>query len=65
MWRGLRIVSFVTATITLIILAIVLLGATSFRVPLAAAVITNIAVAIADVIRTFVLRSKLRHSPKS
>lgn len=63
-WRGLRIISFVTAAITLIILAVVLGGATSFRVPLAVAVITNIAVALAVVIRTFVLHARLRHSPK-
>ena len=66
LWRGLRIVSFVTAAVTLILLAIVLLGATSWRVALATAVVTNIAVAVAVVIRTFaVLHAKSRHSPNS
>lgn len=64
-WRGLRIISFITAAITLVILAVVLWGATSWRFALAIAVITNIAVAVAVVIRTFVLRARLRHSQKS
>jgi|GEM_PF-2095642 hypothetical protein len=37
-WRTLRIAFFVTGAITLILFAILLLGATAFRFPLAAAV---------------------------
>lgn len=64
-WRGLRIVSFVTATATLVILAIYLLGATSWRVPLIAAVVANIGVVVAVVIRTIILNAKMRHSTKA
>lgn len=65
MWRALRIASFVTGAITLILLAIVLLGATSFRFPLAAAVVLNIVAAIVVVVRTYQLHAQQRQSPKS
>jgi hypothetical protein len=60
-----RIVSFVSAAATLIVLAVYLFGARSWLVPLVSAVITNVAVMVALVIRTMVLHAKYRHAPKS
>lgn len=64
-WKGLRIVSFATVTITLVILVVYFSGVTSWRVPLEAAILTNIAVFIALMIRTFILRTKIDRSSKS
>jgi len=64
-WRGLRIIQIVTGSTTLIILAIVLLGNSSWLVALVTAVLTNLSVAVAVVIRTFIVRAKLRHPPNS
>ena len=64
-WRGLRVVSFVTAAATLVILAIYLSGASSWRVALIAAVAANVGVMVAVVIRTFILKAKLRSGTKS
>lgn len=60
-WRGLRSVSFVTATATVVILVIYLSGARSWRVALIASVVANIGVMLAVVIRTFVLKSHRSH----
>jgi len=64
-WKGLRIVSFVSASATLMVLAVYLSGDRKWLVPLYTAVVTNVAIMVALVIRTFVLHVKLRHSPKS
>jgi len=64
-WKGLRIVSFISAATTLTFLGIYLSGTHSRLVPLEAAVATNIGIFAALIIRTFVLRSKLRRTPKS
>jgi hypothetical protein len=64
MWRGLRIVSFVSGAATLIILAIVLSGASSWHFALMISVLTNIAIVVAVVIRTLELRARLRHQSK-
>ena len=64
-WKGLRIVSFVSASATLIVLAVYLSGDRKWLVLPYTAVLTNVAIMVALVIRTFVLRAKLRHSPKS
>lgn len=64
-WRALRIVSFCTAAVTLILLVIVLSGVSSFRYPLAAAVILNFVVAVFVGARTYVLYNRQRHLPKS
>ena len=64
-WRGMRIVSFISAAATLIVLAVYLAGARSWLVLLESAVVTNVAIMVALVIRTFVLHAKLRDAPKS
>ncbi|HVA70421.1 MAG TPA: hypothetical protein VNF08_03760 [Acidimicrobiales bacterium] len=57
-WRFLRITSFVTAGITLICLAVVLAGESSWRYPLAVAVVANIFVMFLVVLATYELRGK-------
>jgi hypothetical protein len=64
-WRGLRIVSFLSASATLIVLVVYLSGDRSSRVWLYTAVLTNIAIMVALTIRTFVMHAKLRDAPKS
>jgi hypothetical protein len=64
-WHGMRIISFVSAFATLLLLAIFLAGVRGSRIALDAAVVTNLGVMAALVIRTFVLRAKVRHVPKS
>lgn len=59
-WKGLRVVSFVTVTVTLVILVVYFSGVNSWRVPLEIAVLTNFAVFVALVIRTLILRAKVR-----
>jgi hypothetical protein len=59
-WRGLRVVSFVTVTVTLVILVVYFSGANSWQFPLEVAVVTNFAVFVALVIRTLILRAKTR-----
>jgi hypothetical protein len=56
-WRGLRVVSFVTASATIVILIIYLSGAKSWLTALVTAVIVNIGIMLAVVIRTAALRS--------
>jgi hypothetical protein len=63
-WKGLRIVSFVSATVTVILLVVFFTGHRSWRVPLETAVATNIAIFAALIIRTFILRAKLRQASK-
>jgi hypothetical protein len=60
-----RIVSFLSASATVILLVIFLSGVRRSRIPLEAAVVTNLGIMVALVIRTFVLRAKVRHSPKA
>jgi hypothetical protein len=57
-WRLLRVASFVTAGATLITLAIVLSGVTSWRYPLAVAVVANIIVQSLLLFTQFELRGK-------
>ncbi|MGD0851748.1 MAG: hypothetical protein ABSA07_00130 [Acidimicrobiales bacterium] len=64
-WHGMRIVSFVSASATVILLAIFLAGVRGSRIPFEAAVVTNLGIMVALVIRTFVLRAKVRHSTSS
>ncbi len=64
-WKGLRIVSFVSASVTLILLAVFLSGERSWLVLLYIALVTNVAIMVALVIRTIVLHAKLGHTPKS
>jgi hypothetical protein len=59
-WKGLRIVSFVTVTATLVIIVVYFSGVNSWRLPLEVAVLTNLAVFVALVIRTLILRTKPR-----
>jgi hypothetical protein len=64
-WKGLRIVSFISAGATLTVLTVYLAGARSWLVLLETAVATNVAIMVALVIRTFVLHAKYRRAPKS
>jgi hypothetical protein len=61
----LRIVSFASASATLIVLVVYFSGDRSSLVLVYTAVLSNIAIMVALVIRTFVLHAKLRHSPKT
>lgn len=61
-WKGLRLVSFVTVTATLVILVVYFSGESSWRVALEVAILTNLAVFVALVIRTIILRAKLDRS---
>jgi hypothetical protein len=63
-WSGMRIISFLSASATVILLAIFLSGVRGSRIPLEAAVVTNVGIMVALAIRTSVLRAKVRHSPK-
>ena len=63
-WKGLRIVSFISAAVTLILLAVYFSGVRSWRVALGTAIVTNIAIFAALVIRSFILRAKLRQASK-
>lgn len=61
-WRGLRAITFVTATSTVVILVGYLAGGTSWLDALAAVVVANVGLNIALVIRTMVVRARNRHS---
>jgi hypothetical protein len=63
-WKGLRIVSFVSATVTVTLLVVFFTGHRSWRVPLDTAIATNIAIFVALVTRSFILRAKLRQASK-
>lgn len=64
-WKGMRIVSFVSAAFTLTCVAVLLSGHPAWRVALIAAVVANVGVFTALVVRTLKLRSNLREAPKS
>jgi hypothetical protein len=57
-WRLLRITSFVTAGFTLLCLAVVLAGVTSWRYPLAVGVVANIIVMFLVLFTTYELRNQ-------
>lgn len=63
-WKGLRIVSFVSATVTVILLVVFFSGHRSWRVPLDTAIAVNIAVFVTLITRSFIVRAKLRQSAK-
>jgi hypothetical protein len=61
-WRFLRIITFVTVAITLIILVVYLSGQKSWLDALGVAVIVNIVMNVALLIRTLIYRAQLhRH----
>jgi hypothetical protein len=64
-WKGLRIVSFVSATVTLVILVAYFSGVSSWRVPLEVAILTNLAVFVALLTRTFIVRARGGRPPTS
>jgi hypothetical protein len=64
-WRGLRVVTFVTATSTIAVLIMYLVVGKSWLVPLAALVIANVGLNLALVIRSLIVRSRLRHPPET
>jgi hypothetical protein len=64
-WKGLRIVSFVSATVTVVLLVMFFSGHRSWRVPLDTAIVVNIAVFAALIIRTVIVRAKLHRASKS
>jgi hypothetical protein len=64
-WKVLRIITFVTATTTLIILGIYLSGQKSWLDTLAVAVIVNVVLNVALLIRTLIYRGQLRRDSDS
>ncbi len=64
-WKGLRIISLISASVTLIVVIVYLSGVHSWRVTLVAVVATNFGIFVALVIRTLILRSKSRHARES
>lgn len=62
LWRGLRVITIVTATATVAILIVYLVVGRSWLDALAAAVIANVGLNVALVIRTLVVRAKRRRS---
>lgn len=64
-WKGLRIVSFVSVTVTAVILVVYFSGVSSWRFPLEVAILTNLAVFVALMTRTFILRARGDRPPKS
>ena len=64
-WKGLRIVSFVSATVTVTLIIVFFSGHRSWRVPLETAVVVNIAIFAALVVRSFIVRAKLRQEAES
>jgi hypothetical protein len=65
LWRGLRVVTIVTATSTIVILVVYLIVGKPWLVPLAAAVIANVGLNLALVIRSLIVRARLRRPPES
>jgi hypothetical protein len=65
LWRGLRVVTIVTATATIVVLIGYLVGGKSWLVPLVAMVIANGGLNIALVIRSLIVRTGLRRSSDS
>ncbi|MGC2486258.1 MAG: hypothetical protein WA359_08445 [Acidimicrobiales bacterium] len=64
-WKFLRIVTFFTAAITLIILGVYLSGHKSWLDALTVAVIVNIVLNVALVARTLIYRAQLRRDSDS
>jgi hypothetical protein len=64
-WRGLRVATIVTVTATIVVLVVYLVVGTSWLVPLAAMVIANVGLNLALVIRSLIVRSRLRHPHES
>lgn len=64
-WRGLRVVTIVTATATVAVLIVYLVAGRSWLVPLAAAVIANVGLNVALVIRSLIVRARLHRPPES
>ena len=62
LWRGLRVITIVTATATVAILIVYLVVGRSWLDALAAAVIANVGLNVALVIRTLVVRAKRRRT---
>ena len=62
LWRGLRVITIVTATATVAILIVYLVVGRSWLDALAAAVIANVGINVALVIRTLVVRAKRRRT---
>jgi membrane protein YdbS with pleckstrin-like domain len=65
LWRLLRIITFVTVALTLIILGVYLSGQTSWLDALAVAVIVNIVMNVALLIRTLIYRAQLHRRDDS
>jgi uncharacterized membrane-anchored protein len=65
LWRALRVITIVTATATIVLLIGYLVGGRSWLGALIAAVIANVVVNLAFVIRSLVVRSRLRRKPHS
>jgi hypothetical protein len=63
MWRVMRISTFVTSGVTLVILIIFLLASSSWRDELVGVVVINLAAFAALVSRTIILRSADGQSP--
>jgi hypothetical protein len=63
-WRGLRVITIVTATATIAILIVYLLVGKSWLNVLAVAVIVNVGLNLALVIRSLMVRAKLRRPPE-
>jgi hypothetical protein len=64
-WRGLRVVTIVTATAAIAVLLVYLVVGNSWLVPLAVAVIANVGLNVALVIRTLIVRAQRRRSHES
>jgi hypothetical protein len=62
-WRGLRVITIVTASATIVLLIGFLVEGKSWLVPLVAAVIANVGLNLAFVIRSLIVRTRLRRSP--
>ncbi len=60
LWRGLRVITIVTAAATIVILIVYLVIGKSWLDALAAAVIANVGLNVALVIRTLVVRANRR-----
>ena len=65
LWRGLRVVTIVTATATIVILIGYFAVGKSWLDALIAVVIANVALNIALVIRSLIVRTRLRRSRES
>lgn len=58
MWRTLRIATFVTSVVTLLLLVIVLTGSSSWRYPLVVVVVINLLAFALLMLRTMSLQAK-------